>query len=85
MGNKNSGFSSMPTETQRKASSLGGKTGAGGRAVPREKRFFYTNREAARLAGRKGGQSVPPEKRIFFRDRQLAATAARIARRPKNV
>ena len=70
-GIKRRGFASMTPERRREISIMGGK------AVPKEKRTFYTNPFFASKCGQKGGRAVPKEMRSFSTDRVLASKAGR--------
>lgn len=54
MGTSTRGFASMTPERRREIASKGGK------AVPKEARYFARNRETATKAGRKGGMRDTP-------------------------
>jgi uncharacterized protein len=66
---KPTGFAALSPELRRELARKGGK------AVPKEKRSFSTNKELASKAGRKGGVSCPDTKRTFFVNRDLASAA----------
>ena len=71
MEKKKRGFAAMSKEKHQEIASLGGK------AVPKEKRSFSTNKSLASKSGSKGGRSVANEDRSFSRDPELAAAAGR--------
>ncbi len=66
---KKRGLAALTPERRREIAQLGGKS------VPREKRNFCKNPEAAQRAGSKGGLKTPPEKRFFSLNRDKAKQA----------
>jgi len=55
----------------------------GGKSIPKEKRPFAKNRDAAVEAGRKGGAHKSKEKRTFAVNRELAKLAGTKSKRKK--
>ena len=63
------GFAALSPERRREIAKMGGK------AVPKEKRSFSTNKKLASDAGSRGGKAIPGHKRSFSNDPKLAAEA----------
>jgi len=64
-------FANIDAETHRKNSSEGGSN------VPREKRFFFQNPDAAAKAGRKGGANMRGVDRSFSKRPDWASECGR--------